>query len=237
MLHGDAGALLSFTNELASIRTCIDEIVNFFCGSGTIIVPTFTYSATKSQTFIPELSPSAVGIFSEMFRNHEAMRRTMHPNFSVSVSGKKCREILNTRIDDAFGEGTVFDFLYRDDAELVTLGCSLDSLTFTHYVEQQLNVTYRYMKSFHATIENQNEIRSLETTYFVRNLESDFDTTASLSKFRKVAIEEKKLRVAKLGRYECTAIKARECFELMKRLLSQDELSLVRGGKKSNFIM
>ena len=232
MLHGDAGALLSFTNELVSIGTCIDEIIDFFCASGTIIIPTFTYSATKSQTFSPELSPSDVGIFSEMFRKHKAMKRTKHPNFSVSVSGKNCREILNTRVDDAFGQGTVFDFLYRENAELVMLGCSLDSLTFTHYVEQQLNVTYRYMKAFHATIESRNKIRAFRTTYFVRNLEFDFDTTTSLTKFRKFAIEENKLRVAKFGRYECSAIKARECFELMKLMLSQDELSLVRGGKK-----
>ena len=44
------------------------EILTEYFKKGTIIIPTFSYSFTKKETFDPTNTKSEVGIFSEIFR-------------------------------------------------------------------------------------------------------------------------------------------------------------------------
>lgn len=230
MIHGDAGALLSIVNKREDVSACVDAILDYFGETGTAIIPTFTYSATKSECYVVESTPGSIGRFSEMFRTNPRMKRTKHPNFSVCVAGSESKNILEARIDDAFGKGTIFDFLYGANASLVTIGCSINALTYTHYVEQQVQVFYRYLKSFKAEIKSAEYLERIETTYYVRNLDLDFDTTIDLTKkFQNRAIESGHLRVSKFGRFQATAIRARDCFDVMRQMLSENQLALVRG--------
>jgi len=229
MLHGDAGAFLSLTKSRENVYLCVEAILDYFGTKGTVIVPTFTYSATKSQRYNVKLTPSSIGNFSEMFRVNSRMKRTRHPNFSVSVAGHKTDEVLETRVDDAFGPGTIFDFLYNENAKLVTIGCSINRLTFTHYVEQKEQVFYRFMKSFMANVEEAGYCESFRTTYYVRDLGFDLDTSIDLTKFQHRATCSGYLRVTKFGRFESTAISARHCFAIMSEMLKENQYALIRG--------
>jgi aminoglycoside 3-N-acetyltransferase len=232
MIHGDAGVLAQFSTDLTDMSEVVDEVLDFFSKDGTVIVPTFTYSATKSVLFDPQQTPGEVGRFSEVFRLNGRTFRTSHPNFSVSVFGKRADEILGLSLTDAFGPNTLFHFLEVANANLVTMGCSLNALTFTHFVEQQVEVPYRFMKSFRAVVRDQRSIREFETTYFVRNLDFGQDTSIELKKFRERSFELKELRSSHLGRFECTAIKASNCALIMRSMLDEDVLSLVKAGNR-----
>lgn len=229
MIHGDAGALLSIARKREDVSACAEAILDYFGETGTVIIPTFTYSATKSECYEVESTPGSIGRFSEIFRINPRMRRTKHPNFSVCVAGSESKNILEARIDDAFGKGTIFDFLYDANASLVTIGCSINALTYTHYVEQQVQVLYRYLKSFKAEIRTAEYLERIETTYYVRNLDLEFDTTIDLTKFQNRAIESGHLNVSKFGRFQATAIRARDCFDVMRQMLGENQLALVRG--------
>jgi len=229
MIHGDAGAFLSLTKRKEDINACVEAIIEYFGETGTVIVPTFSYSATKSECYNIESTPSTIGSFSEMFRINSRMKRTRHPNFSVCVAGRETDTILEARVDDAFGKGTIFDFLYKANASLVTIGCSINALTYTHYVEQQVQVFYRYMKSFEAEMKIGEHLERFETTYYVRRLDLDFDTTADLKQFQFRANQSGYLRETKFGRFQATAIRARDCFDLMSQMLRENQRALVRG--------
>lgn len=229
MLHGDAGAFLSLTNSRNDLNACVEAVLDYFALKGTTIVPTFTYSATKKQRFSISETPSSIGYFSELFRMNGRMKRTKHPNFSVSVAGQMTDNALQARLDDAFGNETIFDLVYKVNAQLVTIGCSVNALTFTHYVEQQNEVSYRFMKTFMAEIEEDGKIENLETNYFVRNLDLDYDTSLDLTKFECKALNSGALRKSQLGRFETSAIKAKDCFILMSEMLRQNERALIGG--------
>ena len=49
MLHGDAGALVNLIQSTDELPNCVDAILDYFNDGGTVIVPTFTYSATKGE--------------------------------------------------------------------------------------------------------------------------------------------------------------------------------------------
>jgi aminoglycoside 3-N-acetyltransferase len=230
MLHGDAGALLSLIQDTEDLPKCVDAILDYFERDGTVIVPTFTYSATKGECFDSRLTPSTIGKFSEMFRVNKRMKRTNHPIFSVSVYGKKSDQVLNANIHDAFGEESFFYMIYRENADLVTIGCSINSLTFTHFVEQKFEVPYRFWKAFPALIQDVDRRVSFETNYYVRNLDYGVNTAIDLSRFRIRALGMGSLRTTSLGRFECAAVKSSECFAIMHDMLRENNLSLIKGG-------
>jgi aminoglycoside N3'-acetyltransferase len=51
------------------------------------------------------------------------VQRTRHPIFSVATIGLGAGEILEARLNDCFGPGTVFDVLQKRDAKIFCLGC------------------------------------------------------------------------------------------------------------------
>jgi aminoglycoside 3-N-acetyltransferase len=120
--------------------------------------------------------------------------------------------------------------IYRENADLVTMGCSINSLTFTHFVEQKFKVPYRFFKAFPALIQDVGRRVSFETTYYVRNLDYAVNTAIDLSRFRIRALGMGSLRTTSLGRFECTAIESSECFAIMHDMLRENILSLVEGG-------
>ena len=149
MIHGDAGVAAQYIwdNSNDPVSEFIKCLIAYF-ENGTVIVPTFTYSATKGEVFKPEEAPSQVGLFSEKFRQIKGVIRSHHPIFSVGCIGEKANYFANSRLTDCFGNQTLFDKLYNKDVKLIALGCGLERLTFVHYIEQSLNVPYRVFKEF-----------------------------------------------------------------------------------------
>ena len=73
--------------------------------------------------------------------------------------------------------------------KLIALGCGLERLTFVHYIEQALNVLYRFFKEFNASIKLGSTLENLVVRYFVRNL--NINTELDFSNLEKEAISKK----------------------------------------------
>ncbi len=230
MLHADAGVAAQYIFDDADDPTLefIDHLLSYF-SEGTVIVPAFTYSATKGEVFDPAIVPSSVGLFSEKFRMIDGVIRSKHPIFSVSCIGKYAEYFADSLLTDCFGEDTFFEKLHKKNAKLVTLGCGLNRLTFTHYVEQKLQVSYRYFKNFKSLIKYNKTTIKNDVRYFVRNL--DLDTNLDLSSLEDYAIINHKLIKKPLGRFGGRVIRTNDFFCIAEYLIKQDEYSLIKQGK------
>lgn len=226
-LHGDAGVAAQYIYSDNK-----DPVGDFFCelkrylDDGTILVPSFTYSATKGDVFDVENTPSDVGLFSEKFRMLDGVQRSKHPIFSICAFGKHADNFTQSRLDDCFGEGTFFDQLYKSNAKIVTMGCAFERATFVHYVEQRLNVSYRYFKKFNAKIMHLGESTQLDVRYFVRNLE--IDTTLDLNRLEQRALMQSHMKHEHFGRFLARTILARDFFDIARSLILNDEYSLLK---------
>lgn len=230
MLHGDAGVTSQFIydTECDPIDQFFSELKSYFCG-GTILVPTFTYSATKGEVFDLHDSPSEVGLFSEKFRVSQGVQRSCHPIFSISAFGKDADKFLYGRSDDCFGEGTFFAKLYEENVKIVTLGCPLDRVTFVHYVEQDADVPYRYFKNFNAKIVRSGVEEVFDVRYFVRDLA--VKKGLDLSAFESEALRENKIRVEPFGRFKARCISSKNFDYVAKKLLKENEYALLGGDR------
>ena len=228
MIHGDAGVAAQFQtlNREERLNHLMNELVAFAGMQGTIVVPTFSYSFTKQEDFDVRNTPSDVGLFSEEFRKLPMALRSKNPNFSVASVGRYAKEFQRSRVDDSFGENTVFDLLYKLKAKIVCLGCEFDRITFVHYLEQSLGVPYRYFKKFSGKLLDEQGVRSIDTTYFVRDL--DLITGVDLSLLKKRGIDKGAVKIDAFGRFPVSSISADDFYDIGTELLKENTYALVK---------
>jgi aminoglycoside 3-N-acetyltransferase len=228
LLHGDAGITSQYIYE-----NDVDPVVGFFdevrtyLSKGTILVPSFTYSATKGELFNVLKTPSDVGLFSEKFRLLDGVVRSHHPIFSICAFGKCSPYFTNAIVEDCFGEGTFFDVVYRKNVKIITLGCALERITFVHFIEQKLNIPYRYLKTFAAQVLYAGIHENFDVSYFVRDLK--IDTKLNLSPLEREALRQNKMVVKPFGRFKARNISSKDFFQIGSQLLTEDKYALVRG--------
>ncbi|WP_126444184.1 AAC(3) family N-acetyltransferase [Sulfuricystis multivorans] len=230
MLHADAfpAAQLPGDDLAQRMDKLLDGVLAALGSDGTLVMPTFSYSATKGEVFCPARTPSEVGLLSEHFRQRRGVQRSKHPIFSVAASGSLAERFAKTIVEDCFGADTAFDLLMRHDAWIASLGCSMDRMTFVHYVEQAHGVTYRYFKKFPFAIEMDGAVEQGWVRYYVRDLERR--SGVALDRLKSRLMSAGVLKVAEIGRAQLLCVRARDFFTHASECLDQQENALIEEG-------
>lgn len=231
MLHSDSMVLAQLPPMTVEERCkvffdALDEVLG---PEGTLVLPAFTYSFTKNQNFNVADTPSTVGILTNYFRSLPGVVRSSDPNFSVAVKGPMAQELTSSVSNDCFGPDSVFALLDKHDAWLGAMGCSIERLTFVHYVEQKAKVDYRYFKKFSGFIESNDSKIFAEVNYFVRDLERR--TLLDLSGLQGVLMREKLLSVKPIGRVALSLVKSSDFLRTGMALLAENSSALIEERK------
>lgn len=230
-LHSDAIVVAQFPDQgnKRGIHNFIDAMQDYLGVNGTLILPTFTYSFTKGETFDVHHTPSRVGLITEEFRTRPEVLRSPDPIFSVSVSGKNQERYGKCDSYECFGRGSIFEMLHRDSAWIMGMGCSLNSATLTHYVEKCVGVDYRFEKKFTGQrIPADGKTENHEVSYYVRDLsrQTDINLKALQDKMK----ARKLLATAPIGRVMTWAVRATDFFNTAKLLLTERGNALIEEG-------
>ena len=127
----------------------IDSLQELVGPEGTVMIRTFTWDFCHGEPFDIRTRPSRVGALGNAAMKRADFKRTGHPIYSWMVWGKRAGELLQMDQPNAFGPGSVFDFLDINHAKQLTLGnTSSDSTTQMHHVEAACKVPYRFDKPF-----------------------------------------------------------------------------------------
>jgi len=202
------------SHELAQMY--LDAITDAIGPTGTLIVPTYTYSFCRKQTFDPATTPSAMGLLAEWVRTRPGAVRSADPCFSVALLGRDPDRFCHDLPANSFAPGSTFDRFTAENGKMLCLnhpGCTL-----LHYVERQLAVPYRFDKPFTGTMTVNGNSRTLDWEIFVRylsddRLEHDPHPFVDLIKSTGMA------RWRPLGRGEALTITARQVFDSVAQAL------------------
>lgn len=235
LLHADAIVAAQFRGvpEAQRLDALIDAVEAAISPSGTLVIPTFSYSFTRGEQFDTLGTPSAVGMVSERFRTLPGVLRSADPIFSFAARGNLAKELCGIPVKECFGEGSIFALLHRVNAQIVDLGCSLTrGGTFVHYVEVAHGVAYRYEKEFSGTIVFPDG-RSAENSviYHVRDLTRRSE--ADLRRLQNRLSQERKLRSVDVGRTRVMAITANDLFDTAWKMLDENPVSLIAEGAEN----
>ena len=140
-------------------------------GVGTICVPTFTFSFPNGRNYDVKKSRSRMGAFNEYLRKQPDAVRSVDPLMSVALLGDKTYLVTDIG-HESVGDGCTFDLLHKEKGKVkfVFLGTRPAlCFTYTHYMEHQLHVPYRYNRPFTGKITT-SDGETYEDTYqlFVR---------------------------------------------------------------------
>lgn len=234
LVHPDAIVAAQFASTPTEQRLdhLIESIDAAIGESGTLLIPTFSYSFTKGEPFDVLQTPSTVGMVSERFRMLPGVSRSADPIFSFACRGLLARELCAIPVKECFGPESVFAALHRLNAHIVDLGCSMSrGGTFVHYVETAHGVDYRFRKVFSGTvILADRQPHECSVVYNVRDLTRR--SAADLQRLQKRLANGKQLRSVDVGRSRIMAVTANDLFDTAWKMLDEDPVSLIAEGAR-----
>lgn len=164
---------------------------------GTLIVPTFTYSFMKKETFDPRVSSSNMGMFSEYVRKLSNTLRSLDPNFSIAAIGKNAGYYTTIESKHSFDKNSFFDKFFQRNGIFINMNLDAGT-TFVHYIEKTIEVPYRFDKEFCGAVNYNNEVLNDCFTHFVYD-HSKIENTPDFSRIEPSLISKGLLNVTKLG--------------------------------------
>ena len=232
LVHSDAivAAQLPPLPDAKRLDLLIDALQASVGSEGTLVMPTFSYSFTKNETYDVLNTPSTVGMLTEHFRTQANVCRSADPIFSLAARGLRAKELCSAPVKECFGPHSVFAALHCMNAHIVCLGCTLTGGgTFVHYVEKSNGVDYRYDKVFQGTIIwPDRSSTEASVVYYVRNLERK--SGADLRRLQRRLEANGQLKKATLGRVRVLGVRAADIYETASQMLREDPSSLIEEG-------
>jgi len=202
----------------------IDTFEDAVGEKGLVVMPTFTYSATRNQIFDVNNSKSEVGVLTEHFRKRPQAARSSHPIFSFAARGNDAKKFLKLENFDCFGEKSILAKLYNLKAKYILFGVGMhESATFILYSEQKNMVYYRYFKNFTGIVQAGEKKFELAVKYFVRDLKYIY----SWSELEEDATARRIIKNFKFSGGNILLVDSRKIDELIGKKLKENKNYLV----------
>lgn len=132
------------------LNDIVDTFKEVVGEEGTVMFPIFTWDFNHGLPFDIKKTFGKVGSLPNwILQNRTDFIRTQHPMYSFMVCGKDAKMLADMNNVDCWGQYSPFGYMYRNNAKVVFLNVSVQrGFTFVHYVEETLQVPYRYFKNF-----------------------------------------------------------------------------------------
>lgn len=146
---GDAVMVHSSLSSLGHVDggadTVVDALLETLGPSGTLVVPTFTFSLMRAQHVVFDLAqtPSGMGQITEVTRRRPGAIRSPHFISSVAAIGPLAEVIACQHDHSQWGCDGPYWQLYAHDARILMLGVAYARCTQFHFVEQLVVARYR----------------------------------------------------------------------------------------------
>ncbi|MGZ8490664.1 MAG: DUF4910 domain-containing protein [Gemmatirosa sp.] len=176
MAHVDVDALYGPDDATPADRRHADVLAALQAvvgPSGTVLVPTYTYSFCRGEPFDPQQTPTRggewapSGDFLEYVRTRPGAVRSEDPIHSVAGLGPAADALLLDAAPTCFGPGSVFERLVQADVLYALVGVPLEELTQQHYTEELVGSPFRYRKLFTGDMHAGGQVERRGWTYLV----------------------------------------------------------------------
>lgn len=210
---------------------------HFLENNSTVLIPTYSYSYTKKETYDMLNSQSDVGYVTEELRKRHPNTRTIDPLFSYIVIGNGIsEENFSPRDYESFGDNSLISELYENNAMICSIASSW-TRTFTelHLIERMLEVKYRQNKTFHGkTIDSSGNVHETNVTFFCKNY--DYNLRSGHSQLAEDLIKDEVIKTIKIeDRLQIKGVSFKNLYEYVERKVKDDYFYLCEeipnGGK------
>lgn len=201
--------------------------------SGTIIIPTYTFSFCRGEIFDVQNTPAIKGPWSpstdflEFFRKQPGALRSRDPIHSVAALGPKAPELLSDLPPTCFGEDSIPHRMRRMGGKICAIGLGLHESNFQHHVEEMHGVPFRFKKVFAGQIRDNGATEKKSWIYNVGILAKN--GRVDEHRLEKSARDAGICRTARVGCGEILGIDCQELFEFTSQALTRDPWFTAQG--------
>jgi aminoglycoside 3-N-acetyltransferase len=168
--------------------------------NGTLVFPTFSFKK--------KWGASEMGILTLIASSQADSQRIPHPTHSFIVVGKLADDLGKIRNKSSYGCDSLFARLTELDGKILVVGLSYNnSMTYFHYVEQAVGVSYR-------------EIQDLGDGYTIYGRKQRIVT--SVDKMGELLEKGGVVSVGKLGDAQCKLMRARDTFSFVSQRVTNE---------------
>ena len=231
--HDDLGPVQGVASDAGLCETMHAALQNVLGESGTLVVPTYTFSFCRQQIFDPDATPTLRGpwntftAFPEYVRRLPGAVRSADPIFSNAGIGPRARDLLHDVPRECLGDDSIHARMRRVHGKICILGIGLFEAIFRHYVESVCRVPWRFDKVFGGKIRANGVPREEEWIYNVR-IASPHGNPAG-ERLERLARDEGVCRAASIGGSEIVAVDAEAYFQLASREFARDPWFAAKG--------
>jgi aminopeptidase-like protein/aminoglycoside N3'-acetyltransferase len=227
------GALADAPTESERDTLILAELRKAVGPTGSLFVPTYTFSFCRREIFDLDETPTAGGPwgtsagFLELFRRLPGVVRSPDPIHSIAGLGPLASQILSHVPPTCFGPDSVPGRLLEHGAKIVVIGAALEEATFRHHAEEVVGVPFRFKKLFTGQIREGGRLRKAGWTYSVRLLTDNAFPDGH--RLEEVARAEDVCRAVTVGAGELLAVESRAYYDLAVRELQREPWLTARG--------
>ena len=207
------------------VESLCETLIDKFAGR-TLLMPTFTSGFDKDGVCDLDSSRSQTGELSEHFRSYQLVRRTRSAFFSFAVYGPNTSALVSLMPEEAWGRGSLYEWLYNYDAAIVTLGLHPTHCSYTHYAEwlNHNQIFYRFNKTFSGILICDKISKAHTETLFVRKRDPEpvSDFTHLLPQYLAGG-----MKASKVQGYPLSCISAKLKIDLVTSAIIKDKLTLI----------
>jgi aminoglycoside 3-N-acetyltransferase len=147
---GDALIVHSSFDRFEGFRGSLPDAIRLLQDAvgpdGALLMPTLPFSgsavefARSGKILDLRRTPSHMGIMTEIFRRLPGVTRSVHPTHPVAGWGARAPELLKSHLSAATpcGAQSPFARLLEADGKILLLGVGMRTMTFYHYLEEEL---------------------------------------------------------------------------------------------------
>ena len=151
-------------NEIFDANKVLDSLKEAVGNEGTLLIRAWNWDFCHNLGFDINKSASQVGALGNIAMNRKDFMRTQHPIYSFMVWGKHAEKLVSLTNKSSFGSDSPFGFLTNNNGKQFMYGSDMyNSLTYVHFVEEQVGVHYRYLKDFTDKYVDKNGVCSIKT--------------------------------------------------------------------------
>lgn len=237
--RGDIIYVASFVtilgNEPHILDHTIDALIEAVGDEGTVVMPTFNWDYCKGEIFDPVLTPSQVGVLTELFRKRPGVVRSLIPPWcTFAAAGKDAARIAGIKGSSSFGADSVLQYLYDVNARYVLLGCTYgEGAVHVHWLEEKFEVPYRFWKRFSGTIRIDGAACENTSTMYARRI--DLDAKIDSRRLTDIFDRTGKVKIAKLGLGEVRSFLTKDYVDFMTPYFQKDRLAILAPESRKNF--
>jgi aminoglycoside 3-N-acetyltransferase len=230
---GDAVMMHSGFRRVSGFLTpadVIDSVLRVIGPEGHLLMMSIPYRGSSERyaegdpVFDVLRTPSAVGLISEVFRRREGVRRSLSPFHPILACGPLAAWLTadHDKCVYSCGKGSPFERFLSLDGAFLFFDAPYSSLTFMHYVEDQLRerlpVALYSSEPVSVRVKDHSGREGQVRHYF---FSEDARARRHFSPIEEGLLRDRVMRTRRIGNTRLLCVKAREVVECAGRLVEQ----------------